>query len=103
MSETQNKIEDISSEVIKLTKLEELILDTNSLKTPPSEIVSKGLPSIVNYFQQLEKKNNIDYVFVGKHERAHFEPDGLRKFDLEKDSFKLVTSSGRDKLYQVLK
>ncbi|MDD5668539.1 MAG: COR domain-containing protein [Candidatus Omnitrophica bacterium] len=61
----RNKIEELSSQISRLSGLQRLNLDDNPVKLPPLEIVAKGPEFIRNYFRQLEVKGT-DYLFEAK-------------------------------------
>lgn len=64
-NKSENRIEEISPTILKLKNLKQLRLATDSIKTPPPEVVSKGIESIKEYFQQLEAEGR-DYLYEAK-------------------------------------
>jgi small GTP-binding protein len=59
-----NKIKEISSKILQLEKLKELLLKDNPIETPPLEVVANGVAAIKDYFRQLESGE--DHLYEAK-------------------------------------
>lgn len=58
-----NFIRTLSDEIARLSNLQDLYLDENPIETPPPEIASRGLTAIRNYFKELNRAREKDYLY----------------------------------------
>jgi small GTP-binding protein len=61
-----NQLTTLPPEIGQLTNLNELYLNFNPLITPPIEIANKGIKAIRNYFNELMKSTETDYLYEVK-------------------------------------
>ncbi len=60
-----NRIKNISRRILQLKNLKEFRVNTDTIETPPPEVVNKGLKAIKDYFIQLEAEGK-DYLYEAK-------------------------------------
>lgn len=58
-----NLIKQVPTSIANLPNLQYLYLNDNPLDSPPPEIANRGLIAIRNYFRELEKSNEKDYLY----------------------------------------
>lgn len=58
-----NLITQVPSNIANLPNLQYLYLNDNPLDSPPPEIANRGLTAIRNYFRELEKSNEKDFLY----------------------------------------
>jgi GTPase SAR1 family protein len=61
----KNSITKLTPELLKLTRLQVLALDSNPVEVPPPEVLAKGLASIQDYFRQLVAQG-VDHLYEAK-------------------------------------
>jgi len=55
----------LTSEILKMTNLEHLSLNSSQFEVPPPEVAEKGLSAIKDYFRQL-RSDGVDYLYEAK-------------------------------------
>jgi internalin A len=60
-----NQIRKISPKILNLDRLETFDVDTDSIETPPPEVVNNGIEAIKAYFRQLQEEGT-DYLYEAK-------------------------------------
>ena len=59
-----NNLSQIPVEILKLNKLETLLLDDNPMTIPPSSIIEQGIPAISDYFKQLMLQRLLESLLI---------------------------------------